>query len=104
MKFFIPRIDEKQTQTVLNSIKKNIEENSGSNLINKKIFKLTYTFEDKEYTAEVGKVEPRQNEEVLAILETSSKYLVCTINRGVVRGSPIQHNKKEVGPVEYFDE
>ena len=42
----------------------------------------------KDYHVEVGKPDPRNNELVIAILK-SNTYLVCTPNRGVVRGIPI---------------
>lgn len=53
-----------------------------------KIEAINYRHEHKEFYAKVGEVEPRTQEPVIAILR-SNCYLVCTPNRGFLRGDPI---------------
>ena len=52
--------------------------------------------------ATVGEIEPLGGETVVAILD-SNTYLVCTPNRGVLRGMPIMVGKQEVFDVEDFE-
>ena len=55
----------------------------------------------KDYCVEVGKPDPRNGELVIAILE-SITYLVCTPNRGVLRGMPILIGKSELKDIADF--
>ena len=89
MRFFIPAAkDETQAEEVWVAIKKFAEETLGWEISDRRIFSIFYQRQDKHYHVEVGKPDPRNNELVIAILE-STTYLVCTPNRGVVRGMPI---------------
>ena len=51
---------------------------------------------------EVGKPDPHNHELALVILE-STTYLVCTPNRGVVRGIPILVGKDKVEKTTDFE-
>ena len=89
MRFFVPAVkDETQAEEVWVSIKKFAEEMLGWEISERRIFSIAYQHQDKDYHVEVGKPDSRNNELVIAILE-SKTYLVCTPNRGVVRGIPI---------------
>ena len=89
MRFFIPAAkDETQAEEVWGAIKKFAEETLGWEISDRRIFSIAYQRQDKDYLVEVGKPDPRNNELVIAILK-SNTYLVCTPNRGVVRGIPI---------------
>ena len=66
---------------------------------------MLYRHEGKSYDVEVGKPDPRIGEVVIAILETVKTqedtlpprpYLICTPNRGVMRGEPILIGRDEV--------
>lgn len=104
MKFFIPHAkDKKQAEKVLRGIIKFAEKTIGWNVTNRRIFGLNYTHEGKKYYSEVGKLDDRVNEEVIAILE-SYTYFVCTPNRGVLRGGPVLVGKEEVNRIIDFEE
>jgi hypothetical protein len=80
-------------------------ENSGGTLSERRIFRVSYAHEGRNYTAEVGKPDPRVNEHVIVILEAPERdlYLVCTANRGVVRGMPVMVGASSVLDVLEFD-
>lgn len=104
MKFFVPAAkDDKNAEKVYDSIKKFAKETTGWDVADRRIFSITYRHEGKEYHAEVGQADMRVGEVVVAILE-STTYLVCTPNRGVVRGGPILVGKDEVFAARDFEE
>lgn len=104
MKFFIPHVTgSEQEEMVYSKIKSNAHERTGWDIHKERMFILEYTFEGTKYIAEVGKIEKRQGEEVLAIL-SSSTYLICSRNRGVIRGGPIIVGRSEVTRVENFED
>ena len=68
---------------------KEVSERARKRLLTLQINEITAESRDEDDTRlEVEKPNPRNNELVIAILE-STTYLVCTPNRGVVRGMPI---------------
>jgi len=96
VKFFIPYAkDKKQAEKVFQGIKKFAKKSVGWDVTDRRIFSLTYLHDRKKYHSEVGQPDDRVNEEVIAILE-SYTYLVCTHNRGVIRGEPVLVGKEEV--------
>lgn len=104
MKFFIPAsksID--QAEEVYNSIIKFCESQFTWKVINRRIFKINFKHDGKYYEAEVGKIEKRTNDIIIAILETDTVYYVCTRYRGVIRGEPILVGKNEITYIEDFD-
>jgi len=104
MKFFIPHAKNKEEETkVYEAIKKFANTTLGWDIVDRRIFSLRYFHDGNEYYAEVGKVEQVEGEEVIAILE-SVTYLICTTNRGVIRGMPILVGKDEAYSVIDFDE
>ena len=56
----------------------------------RRIFSVSYRHNGKNYVSTVGELEP-EGEPVIAIFETHNPtlYMICTPNRGVVRGDPI---------------
>jgi len=103
MKFFIPHAkDDAERDSVYNGIFKFAQETTWKDIIEKKIFAIDYKHEGKDYHAEVGKIEDVEDEEVIAILE-SEAYLVCTKNRGVVRGMPMLVGKDEIKSISLFE-
>jgi hypothetical protein len=102
MKFFIPHAEgPEQENMVYSRIRSNARENTGWEIHNDKIYLLEYTHEGKNYIAEVGKIDKQAGEEVVAIL-SSSTYLICTRNRGVIRGGAIKVGRSEATRVEKF--
>lgn len=89
MRFFVPKAkDDTQAQAVWEATKKFAEENLRCQVSERRIFSIAYHHHGKDYYVEVGKPDPRNGELVIAILE-SNPYLICTPNRGVLRGTPI---------------
>lgn len=102
MKFFIPKAkDDAQAEEVWESVKKFAEENLGWDVSDRRIFSITYHKHDQDYYVEVGKPDPRNGELVVAILD-SITYLVCTPNRGVLRGMPILVGGSELREITDF--
>ena len=109
MKFFIPHAkDKKEEDKNYEAIKKFAKETLGWNIKDRRIFSLRYTHDGKNYYAEVGKREQAEGEEVIAILESGYSdviiYLICTPNRGVIRGMPILVGENEAYSVVDFNE
>lgn len=89
VKFFIPKAkDDAQAEEVWESIKKFAEKTLEWDVSDRRIFSIAYRKQGEDYYVEVGKPNPRNGELVIAILK-SNTYLVCTPNRGVLRGIPI---------------
>lgn len=85
--FFVPfAADDAQAQKVLEATK---QFNSVPNA--EALFKISYIHNGQRLVATVGEPDPLMGEIVLIILydEPPGPYLVCTENRGVVRGGPI---------------
>ncbi len=102
IKFFIPKAkDDTQAQEVWKSVKKFAEETLDWEVSERRIFSITYHKHGKDYYVEVGKPDPRNGELVIAILE-SITYLVCTPNRGVIRGMPILIGQSELENITDF--
>ena len=102
MRFFVPVTkDETEAEAVWEAIKKFAEDNLGWEISERRIFSIAYHKHGQDYYVEVGEPDPRVKEPVLAILE-SNTYLVCTPNRGVVRGIPILVGQDKVENIADF--
>jgi len=109
MKFFLPHAKNKeQAEKNYEAIKRFAKDTLGWNVKDRRIFRIKYTHDGKNHYAEVGKTEQIEGEEVIAILESGYSdtivYLICTPNRGVVRGMPILVGENEAYSVVDFDE
>lgn len=106
-KFFLPAAeDDAQAERVRNSVITFAKTNGFQPREDVRIFKLYYRHDGRDYEAEVGKAEPRTGEPVVMILweETPRDlFLICTENRGVVRGEPVLVGRPEVRSVVEFD-
>lgn len=69
----------------------------------RKIRRLRYVHDGRTYDAEIGGHDNVEREVVIAILDATTLYLVCTPNRGVVRGFPILVGTGSVLDIEDFD-
>lgn len=97
MKFFIPHAEtEAEAEEEYQAIRKFAKETTGWEIIDRRIESLEFSTEYRYTTiAKVGKMLDTNHEEVIVILE-STTYLVCTHNRGALRGMPILVGKNEV--------
>lgn len=105
MKFFIPHSKE---TTDIEKVYLGIVKFNNAQITDKRIFKLTYQYNNKTMIAEVGKQIDTYYKEgdqlVIAIVEMKNLYCVCLPARGVLRGVPIYVGKNEYSiHVEYFD-
>lgn len=106
MKFFIPRFEgkPKDAEKILEATRKVCSEQVGFPLSERRIFKMEFTHDGKNFVVEVGQVlRDRVNETVVAILDAGNLYLVCTRNRGVVRGEPYLVGKSSAWDVVDFE-
>jgi len=103
--FFIPGANSPQeAEVVLDSIAKFVQRPAPP--AHERIRRIAYTHNGEHYTAEVGQpVDPyyRTEGQVIAILG-GNPLLICTPNRGVLRGEPIYVGAASVKSAAYFDE
>jgi len=105
MKFFVPYVkDKKQEINFYDAIKKFAKETMGRDIKDRKIYHIKWRHGREDHEAKVGEIQTRQNEPVMAILESKDIFFVCTPNRGAVRGMPILVGRKEIISVTDFDE
>ena len=105
MKFFIPHAENKeQENSVYKATKKFAKETTGWDIKDRKIYHIRYRHNGKYYEAKVGEREEVGGEEVIVILESEVTFLVCTANRGVVRGMPILVGREEIISITDFEE
>jgi hypothetical protein len=103
--FFIPGADSpKEAEMVLDSIARFVHRPVPP--LHERIRRISYTHNGEHYTAEVGQpVDPyyRTDGPVIAILG-GNPLLICTPNRGVLRGEPIYVGAANIKSATYFDE
>ncbi len=96
MKFFFPdQEDKKLVSDAYDSIKKLARRTTGWDVTDRRIYCIKYHHKGRDYEAKVGERETQQGEPVVAILESTVSFLVCTRNRGVLWGMPILVGKTE---------
>jgi hypothetical protein len=103
VKFFVPAASTpEQAEEVWNATRKFAGDTMAGPIGARRIFRLSYLHKGKRLTAEVGQPEPLTGEPVVVILD-SNPYLVCTQDRGVVRGTPVLVGRGAVSEVVDFD-
>jgi hypothetical protein len=115
-RFFVPEVDD--PEHVWQATRTFAMETTGWSVTERRVFALEYLHNGWRCRAEVGQRESRTRdgvngrrtpeptgEPVFAILEApeSRCYLVCTPNRGVLRGAPILVGFNEVAKATDFD-
>lgn len=92
MRFFLPAAtDDDQAETAYEAIRKFVVSQAGP-VREQRYFAIYYTHNGRDLVAKVGEPEPLTGEMVIAIFRTereSGPFLICTPNRGVIRGEPI---------------
>lgn len=104
MEFFVPEAESPERAVeAWEATRKFAQDTLGWEVGDRRIFRLDYRHGGKSMVAEVGKPDPFIGEEpIMAILE-SNAFLVCTPNRGVLRGMPILVGIEEILKVTDFD-
>lgn len=88
--FFVPAASSpEQSALVWQSIKQFAAETLGWQPTDRRVYSVRYRHNGKNFHSIVGEPHEVTRELVCAILETAHCWLICTPNRGVVRGSPI---------------
>ncbi len=104
MEFFIPKMENKDEESKLyDSIKKFAKETTGRDIRDRKIYSIKWRHGREDCEAQVGEIQHRQGEIVMAILESEAIYLVCTWNRGVRRGEPLLVGRQELLSITDFE-
>lgn len=106
MKFFIPAAESpEKEQEVYNAIKEFLGKELGASFSDRRVRVLRWVHEGTEHEAEVGKATAFNGEVVVAILYEPARnlYHVCTLNRGVVRGTSILAGEPSVTGCVDFD-
>jgi len=103
MKFFVPETDD--PLSIWGMIRTYNAENTGWEISFKKIYSIEYfnSEANQDYFIKIGEIHPTNKETVVAILD-ADPYLICTQNRGAVRGNPILVAKDDVMGIEEFGE
>ncbi|NML69981.1 hypothetical protein HHL23_09230 [Chryseobacterium sp. RP-3-3] len=100
MRFYIPNIEE--PEGLYSGVKKFMS-SQGFNVEEQRYRSISYTHNGKERRESVGIKNSSINEEVLIIFKAGAMFLVCTANRGVLRGVPILVGTHEILGFEYFE-
>ena len=65
-----------------------IRKNMAEATTKRRIYSIKYNYHGAEYQSTVGEQDPLNNELVAAIFKAPPFYLICTTDRGVLRGTP----------------
>ena len=106
MKFFLPHAeDAAQAERNYEGIRKFNAEQNDATLSPDRFYKVTGVHNGKPFTATVGEAFESMGEPVIAILLDTKRnlYLICTPNRGVLRGMPILSGANEIRSAEKFE-
>lgn len=104
MEFFIPAAKDNETaEAVYEAAKKHAKKEVGWDIIDRRIYSITHQHSGRNHVATVGKVYERSGEMVIAILESTGTFLICTKNRGIARGMPILIGENKIVEVTEFE-
>jgi hypothetical protein len=107
VRFFVPAAnDAAHAEELYGAIYRFNEEQMHAELSARRIHSVRGVHNGKPFAAKVGEPFEVQREIVQAILlDTTRKcYLICTENRGFVRGMPYLSGSNEIRTLDYFDE
>lgn len=103
MQFFIPQAsDPTEAIKIYEASRKFCEQQTGWPTTNRSIYAIRYRHDGQEYLAQVGDLD-NSDGLVICIFETSRAFLICTPNRGVLRGEPILVSRTDVSDTEDFE-
>ena len=103
MKSFLPYAQSPEiVEQTYEAIQRFAKENLGREISDRRIFRIEYSHNGKDHKAGVGTPTDITGEEVIVTLE-SNAFLLCTPNRGVLRGESILVGTNEVKFIGDFD-
>ncbi len=92
--FFVPHVaDAAEAERIWQNTKAFMENNEGYTVNDRRIYAVSYSHDGKNYKDVVGEINALVGEEVLVILDAQALFLVCTKNRGLLRGGPFMVGK-----------
>ena len=103
MEFFIPFTSSVDREREIYLGIKNFINHLGYHPLENQIYTLKYFHEGKLRFAMVGEKFSGNEEPVLVIFETETKYLICTQGRCTDKQPPLLVDKAEMTAVTYFD-
>jgi hypothetical protein len=103
MRFYIPGItDAVEALNSYEAARNHCEKEMNWITEKSRIYSLRYRHNGHEYLAQVG-AEDNTEGLVICIFETSEAFLICTPDRGFIRGSPLVVGISEVSDLEDFE-
>ena len=107
MNFFIPKQfakTKKEACQARECMTNFAKESFGLETTNRKIYQIDFVRYGDRYEVRVGQPEHKSGEIVMAILESTNGYLVCTPNHGGYQGKPIVVGKPSAESVVEFED
>ena len=102
VKFFIPFAKDQAVAEEIYEATKKFATDTAFKPTARRIFRIEYNDHGKSTYAEVGQANPIEGELVMAILEGTT-FMVCTPNRGVMRGMPYLIGTDEITHIVDFE-
>lgn len=105
-RFFVPGAKDADEEEQVRTAVVQFAKRQGFDVTDRRIFRLSYRHNGQHYVAEVGKPDSLTGAPVVVMIlemRDRSRYLVCTPNRGVLRGLPILVGQASVLSITDFD-
>ena len=103
MNFFIPKTSDSAEATKIYEASRTFcEQQTGWPTTKRLIYSVRYRHNGHQHLAQVGDLDNTDGL-VICIFETLQAFLVCTPNRGVLRGEPILVGRSAVSYIEDFE-
>ncbi|MGV3559020.1 hypothetical protein [Larkinella arboricola] len=103
MKFFVPATkNPEEAEKVYGILRKSMLKHRYETT-DQRIYSITFDDNGFSLTETVGKPSETSGETIVAIFQSGDLYLICTNNRGVLRGMPMIAGEWAVTNVELFE-
>lgn len=103
MKFFVPATkNDAEAEKVYGILRKSMQKHRYETT-DQRIYSITFDDNGFSLNETVGKPSETSGETIVAIFQAGDLYLICTNNRGVLRGMPMIAGEWAVTNVELFE-
>jgi hypothetical protein len=103
MKFFVPATKNPEEAEKVHGILRKAMLKHRYETTDLRIYSITFDDNGMRQTETVGKPSETSGETIVAIFQSGDIYLICTNNRGVLRGMPMIAGEWAVTNVELFE-